>query len=1067
MSVRDSKIEEELELKKAEMEVLISQRNYVISKLHESKALEPVVARLIRLAKSTNTSASWRIGKKIVDLLHRILFKEVKPGFIEEIKAIELELRGSNVQVQVETELPDAGVDYPAISPPIKVNRRYRNFDFKRDSATRKKLKSYLAGNTHLHDVLVSIVMPTHNRARALPRAIQSVITQKHSNWELLIVDDGSTDTTSELMELYSDQRIIYKKIGKSGVGTARNVALDMANGEVIAFLDSDNEWYSEYLELTVSGIYMNDVPVVYSGLELIQHDETVGYRGDDFDFSACYEGNYVDLNCFAHKKTEFKNHRFDIGLRRYNDWDYILGVTNKQEVKYLPFNGVKYYIESFDDQISLKEPRIFRKVVKSRYKSTVDISDNSSASVENIVSRLKLSFVIRVSPKNSLVPSYDYYSGLGLKHALERNGHSAELYFTSEPIQSDQYDVVLSIQGLDNHEPVIGCLNLIWSIGNPSLLELRSLAGFDLIFVASRSYQKMLELDLGRTVYYLPNAVDRAATYFKSGENKGANKEYLYFGDAGDSQGLAINYALKANLPISIYGSGWVDTVLLELVKASYLSYEQAQDLLDTDSVLLLDQHDKDFEYVDYRAFQALASGALVVAEETSELNTLFSSSILTFDDNTQFQSCIQGVSNRLPALDSRSHSDRIFDLHSYDKRAVQILDAVKGNLANTQEPNSNDLWSIDLDGVASKSLPADTGKATKRAINIGFFPQVTKSAKWSSSAYLRIVQPLTSAGVSGFANIFVFESVEGYLVNQSTEPEVVIISRTAIESVEHAKALRRILEERKVPYVLDLDDGFHLMNETHPEFETYSNRTEALKHLLEGAGDIWCASSALTDSIESYGFKNVITIENSLDPRLWRNTFSKPLRPRQSKVVQLLYMGSHTHEEDLNLILPALDRIAKDKLNSFQLTVIGVSSNLPNRSWLKSKTPPDSETSYPRFSSWMHAQAGLYDIGLAPLVASRFNDLKSDLKVLEYIAIGAIAVASNTSGYAANDMTLLCQTEDDWCETLTRLIGETNSLDFDAGRTSDERNQLWKERTSAGVGNRLLERLNAISES
>lgn len=97
---------------------------------------------------------------------------------------------------------------------------------------------------------MVSIIIPTYNRANLLPRAIESVVKQTYPSWELLIIDDGSTDKTEDVLQKYLSSKIRYIKCPHSGLpAIARNVGIREAEGEWIAFLDSDDMWLTEKLE--------------------------------------------------------------------------------------------------------------------------------------------------------------------------------------------------------------------------------------------------------------------------------------------------------------------------------------------------------------------------------------------------------------------------------------------------------------------------------------------------------------------------------------------------------------------------------------------------------------------------------------------------------------------------------------------------------------------------------------------------------------------------------------------------------------------------------------------------
>ena len=99
---------------------------------------------------------------------------------------------------------------------------------------------------------LVSIIMPSYNASRFITESIKSVIVQTYQNWELLIADDCSKDSSVEVIKkiIDKDQRIkLFSLLKNVGAAAARNVAIEHANGQYIAFLDSDDVWEPEKLE--------------------------------------------------------------------------------------------------------------------------------------------------------------------------------------------------------------------------------------------------------------------------------------------------------------------------------------------------------------------------------------------------------------------------------------------------------------------------------------------------------------------------------------------------------------------------------------------------------------------------------------------------------------------------------------------------------------------------------------------------------------------------------------------------------------------------------------------------
>ena len=130
----------------------------------------------------------------------------------------------------------------------------------------------------------VSIVLPTYNREALIGRSIRSVLEQTFADFELIVVDDGSTDaTTEELTRLaHGDRRIRYLRLDENrGAAAARNVGIRHAMGPFIAFQDSDDEWLPVKLErhMRVFATCGPDVGVVYSDMDRILSDGTVQYH--------------------------------------------------------------------------------------------------------------------------------------------------------------------------------------------------------------------------------------------------------------------------------------------------------------------------------------------------------------------------------------------------------------------------------------------------------------------------------------------------------------------------------------------------------------------------------------------------------------------------------------------------------------------------------------------------------------------------------------------------------------------------------------------------------------------
>ena len=234
---------------------------------------------------------------------------------------------------------------------------------------------------------LVSVVMPTRDRAGVLPRAIESVLGQTYPHLELLIVDDGSTDDTAEVVDAYDDGRLRYLPQDNAGVSRARNRGLAEARGQLIAYLDSDNAWVGEFVEVMVAFLDAEGLRAGYAGIEL-NTDEGIEYRGRPLHREALAERNYIDLNTVVHERSLAEElGGFDERLRRVVDWDLLIRMAGVTELGYAPFVGAHYDgSQERSDRITDVESVGYRHVV--RHKHLVDL-DAAPAIVPRVTSVL------------------------------------------------------------------------------------------------------------------------------------------------------------------------------------------------------------------------------------------------------------------------------------------------------------------------------------------------------------------------------------------------------------------------------------------------------------------------------------------------------------------------------------------------------------------------------------------------------------------------------------------------------------------------------------------------------
>lgn len=206
----------------------------------------------------------------------------------------------------------------------------------------------------------VSIIMPTHNRVARLSTAIASVKAQSYSNWELVVVDDDSRDTTADFLETVDDARIVKLRTVRGSACGSRNVGLDHATGEIIAYLDDDNTMHPSWLKSVVWGLEQRpDTDVVY-GAHVVDDSaainrESTGGLPDMYlapwDRQDLLTRNLADISAIAHR-AGIPGARFDESLIEMGDWDLLCSVTAERDAVMIPAIAC-YYTTDAPDRLS------------------------------------------------------------------------------------------------------------------------------------------------------------------------------------------------------------------------------------------------------------------------------------------------------------------------------------------------------------------------------------------------------------------------------------------------------------------------------------------------------------------------------------------------------------------------------------------------------------------------------------------------------------------------------------------------------------------------------------------
>ncbi len=175
---------------------------------------------------------------------------------------------------------------------------------------------------TKNHSKLLSVIIPTYNRANFLTDAIKSINNQNYPNLEIIVVDDGSTDNTEELIQQLDDPKIKYIYQENKGPAAAKNTGLKAAKSDIIGFLDSDDLWPENKINLQLNLLLKSELEMLFGG---VKHLILKNSRDKEFiEHSETYRRNSLGSALF--KKSIFKKVGFfNEELTHWEDLDWIL----------------------------------------------------------------------------------------------------------------------------------------------------------------------------------------------------------------------------------------------------------------------------------------------------------------------------------------------------------------------------------------------------------------------------------------------------------------------------------------------------------------------------------------------------------------------------------------------------------------------------------------------------------------------------------------------------------------------------------------------------------------------
>ena len=200
---------------------------------------------------------------------------------------------------------------------------------------------------------IISVIIPTHNSARTIKSTIASILNQTFTDFELIVINDGSIDTTLETLKQIEDSRLQVFSYPNGGVALSRNRGISLSKGEFISFIDADDLWTPDKLELQLKALQANpQAKIAYSWTDWIDENECwlrpgihTTLNGDVYQHLLLIDFIGSGSNPLIHSCALQKVGGFDNSLTNAHDWDMWLRLASCFEFVAVPSVQILYRI--------------------------------------------------------------------------------------------------------------------------------------------------------------------------------------------------------------------------------------------------------------------------------------------------------------------------------------------------------------------------------------------------------------------------------------------------------------------------------------------------------------------------------------------------------------------------------------------------------------------------------------------------------------------------------------------------------------------------------------------------
>ena len=326
-----------------------------------------------------------------------------------------------------------------------------------------------------------------------------------------------------------------------------------------------------------------------------------------------------------------------------------------------------------------------------------------------------------------------------------------------------------------------------------------------------------------------------------------------------------------------------------------------------------------------------------------------------------------------------------------------IALFERIRGRLAEAP-PAAPVLRPANADFYATQYLQPLTGRrsarrrATPSRPRIAVIPERFDAGFATPCGYIRLVQPLHHPSVTSAFDICLTDARRIF----DCQADIIVTQRYAIADAATVERLAAHARRTGARLVFDLDDDLLNIPRSHPEAQILRPRAKIVRQMVDAADHVWVSTPALARRLSP--FRNDIEVmENGLDERIW----TRPPPRHEEQRVRIVCMGTTSHAADFAHIAPALGRLKTEYAERVSIDVIGMTQHALPPGVNRLSLPPHSTASYPGFVNWLSSVQPGWHIGLAPLLATPFNQGKSSIKAMDYTALGMAVLASDVPVY------------------------------------------------------------------